>query len=225
MHRLALGIFQVIGRHQLRMRQKQLEQSVNPLHRFAARLDQISAIHKQVARRQLLELRGAGGGFGRKSRNALSASPNRIYIRPARPPPRRFLRSSPETSQLISPRTISCMRTRSGAPGNCISAASSSSRNLSTDSPRFFHPDQARAVAVIQIGCVVGDLIAQIDQLRFERRTQTRADIHPAQEIRRAQNRANVSRFPRAPQRSDSAREIARRDSRTIPRCAARDRL
>ncbi len=117
---------------------------------------------------------------------------------------------NPETSQLISPRTISCIRTRSGAPGYCCSRTSSNSPIFPTASTRLIELNQPCEIAIVEIGCVVGDLVAQIDQLRLQRRLQPGQVFVQASESRPARNRANASRSLRGPQTSGSARETSR---------------
>jgi hypothetical protein len=80
--------------------------------------------------------------------------------------------TNPETSQSIKPRTISCSRTRSLAPGVLEGRDFVQLTKLADGAARIFDRHQSSQKPVVQIGGVVGDLIAQIDELRFERRAQ-----------------------------------------------------
>ena len=51
---------------------------------------------------------------------------------------------------------------------------------------------QLRFVAVVEVGGVVGDLVDEIDELRFDRRTLVEQIFRRAREIAPRRNRANV---------------------------------
>ena len=64
--------------------------------------------------------------------------------------------------------------------------------------------EQSRLVGIVEIGCVIRHFVRQIDQLRFERRTQARQIFVELGKLARARNRANASRCLRALRRSGS---------------------
>ena len=55
-----------------------------------------------------------------------------------------------------------------------------------------FDVEQFRFEAIVQIGGVIGNLIHEIDQLRFQRRPLDRADIPTVREIAPHRNRVNA---------------------------------
>ena len=81
---------------------------------------------------------------------------------------------NPETRSSIRCRTDSWNCSRSVAPGNCVSMVSRSSAYAGTASAIRGGRQQARLVGVVEVGRVVCHFIRQIDQLRFERRPQSR---------------------------------------------------